>query len=271
MDAFPCCFRTVGILFRSNSPDKSASAPRVSPKLISTDRRLPVTSLSMRILAIDTALANCAAAVWDSGEGDARASILTEEIGRGHAERLMGMIGEVMAEASCAFTGLDRIAVTTGPGSFTGMRVGLSVARGFGLVLSKPVIGITTLAAIAAPHLKDFPETPLFVALEGKGEEIYCQLFNPGEDKHGDAEVRRLSELKAFLPEQVRFAGSAARAACRAAGYGDDRILSETAYPNVLDVAHLGMTADPKSAHPSPLYLRPPDAAPQTKGKIARL
>jgi tRNA threonylcarbamoyladenosine biosynthesis protein TsaB len=103
----------------------------------------------MRVLAIDTALANCAAAVLDDGSASACFETCGEEIGRGHAEKLMDMIGTVMAESSTAFSDLDRVAVTVGPGSFTGLRVGLAVARGFGLVLEKPVVGVTTLAAIA--------------------------------------------------------------------------------------------------------------------------
>ncbi|MEO9904108.1 MAG: tRNA (adenosine(37)-N6)-threonylcarbamoyltransferase complex dimerization subunit type 1 TsaB, partial [Nisaea sp.] len=103
----------------------------------------------MRVLAIDTALANCAVAVLDDSDENPCQFQRAEEIGRGHAERLMSMIGEVMAESSTAFTDLDRVIVTTGPGSFTGLRVGLSVAKGFGLVLEKPVVGVTTLAAIA--------------------------------------------------------------------------------------------------------------------------
>ncbi|MBO0346404.1 tRNA (adenosine(37)-N6)-threonylcarbamoyltransferase complex dimerization subunit type 1 TsaB [Roseibium sp. CAU 1637] len=225
----------------------------------------------MRILAIDTALVNCAVAVWDSDGVGVPPVLFCETIGRGHAERLTGMLGEAMAEASCAFSDLDRIAVTTGPGSFTGMRVGLSVARGFGLVLGKPVVGITTLAAMAKPFLGEVQTHPVFVSMEGKGEEIYCQLFGAEGVPRSPAEVRRLSELSETLPPETRFVGASSRRVVEAVGASTDRILSEAACPDVADVARLGVLADPKQARPVPLYLRPPDAAPQKKGKIARL
>src|ERR1700728_3269122 len=104
----------------------------------------------MLILAIDTALDACAACVLDA---DAARLIAQESqtMKRGHAEALMPLIGRVMKEAGIAFAALDRIAVTTGPGSFTGLRVGLSAARGIALAANKPVVGLTTLAAYAAP------------------------------------------------------------------------------------------------------------------------
>ncbi|MFC6654757.1 tRNA (adenosine(37)-N6)-threonylcarbamoyltransferase complex dimerization subunit type 1 TsaB [Roseibium salinum] len=164
----------------------------------------------MRVLAIDTALANCAAAVLDDGADTACFVACGEEIGRGHAERLMEMIGEVMAETSTAFSDLDRVAVTVGPGSFTGLRVGLAVARGFGLVLGTPVVGITTLAAIARACAREEDEAPLLVALTGKGEEVYCQEFTSAGVPSGEAAVRTLTELAATLPEGIRLSGSAA-------------------------------------------------------------
>src|ERR1700750_2023593 len=104
----------------------------------------------MLILAIDTALDACSAGVLDT-----RASKLIAQESlpsrRGHAEALMPLIARVMRQASLAFTARDRIAVTTGPGSFTGLRVGLSAARGIALAADRPVIGLTTLTAFAAP------------------------------------------------------------------------------------------------------------------------
>ncbi|MEO9526018.1 tRNA (adenosine(37)-N6)-threonylcarbamoyltransferase complex dimerization subunit type 1 TsaB [Roseibium sp.] len=224
----------------------------------------------MRLLAIDTALANCAAAVLDNDAGSACFEACAEEIGRGHAERLMDMIGEVMAETSTPFSSLDRVAVTIGPGSFTGMRVGLAVARGFGLVLGKPVVGITTLAAIARSAAPGDAGAPLLVALTGKGDEVYCQQFDASGAPAGQAGVLTFADLAANLPEGIRLAGSAAEKVAGECGIPTDRILSRRGFPCIRDVAELGMTADPARSSPSPLYLRPPDATPQTKGRIER-
>jgi len=224
----------------------------------------------MRVLAIDTALANCAAAVLDDGAASACFETCGEEIGRGHAEKLMEMIGTVMAESSTAFSDLDRIVVTVGPGSFTGLRVGLSVARGFGLVLDKPVVGITTLAAIARSCAPSDFAAPFLVALTGKGDEVYCQQFDAQGEPVGEAGVRTLSDLASTLPHGMRFAGSAAGSVAQAAGADDSRVLSKCPYPGIRAVAELGVLAAPQRASPSPLYLRPPDATPQTKGRIER-
>ena len=101
----------------------------------------------MRILAIDTALEACAAAVLDTAQGIvlARESIAMT---RGHAEALMPLIERVMVKSDGGFAALDRIAVTVGPGSFTGLRVGIAAARGLALAAGKPAIGLTTLAAL---------------------------------------------------------------------------------------------------------------------------
>ncbi len=224
----------------------------------------------MRILAIDTALANCAAAVLDDGLATACFETCGEEIGRGHAEKLMDMIGTVMAESSTAFSDLDRVAVTIGPGSFTGLRVGLSVARGFGLVLSKPIVGITTLAAIAQSCAPRDSGPPVLVALTGKGEEVYCQQFSASGDPVGEPGVQTLSELARTLAQDIRFAGSAAESVAQATGADNSRIISRCTYPGIRAVAELGLTTDPQLTSPSPLYLRPPDATPQKKGRIER-
>ncbi|MBO6508290.1 MAG: tRNA (adenosine(37)-N6)-threonylcarbamoyltransferase complex dimerization subunit type 1 TsaB [Roseibium sp.] len=224
----------------------------------------------MRVLAIDTALANCAAAVLDDGADTACYTAFDEQIGRGHAECLMDMIGEVMAETSTAFSDLDRIVVTVGPGSFTGLRVGLSVARGFGIVLHKPVVGVTTLAAIARNTAPRDQGAPLLVALTGKGDEVYCQEFDDCGQPIGEAGVRRLSDLAASLPQGIRLAGSAAEKVAGVMDLPADQVLSTIGFPEIRDVAELGLTADPSTSSPSPLYLRPPDATPQTKGRIER-
>src|SRR5260370_33883953 len=104
----------------------------------------------MLILAIDTALDACSAGVLDT---DAARLIALESqpMKRGHAEALMPLIACVIKQAGIAFASFDRVAVTTGPGSFTGLRVGLSAARGIGLAADKTVVSLTTLAACAVP------------------------------------------------------------------------------------------------------------------------
>src|ERR1700751_2488132 len=113
----------------------------------------------MLILAIDTALEACAAAVLDTGASKVIASE-SQAMKRGHAEALMPLIARVMKGSGLAFAALDRIAVTNGPGSFTGLRVGLSAARGVALAAGKPAVGVTTLAAYAAPVVSESGEHP---------------------------------------------------------------------------------------------------------------
>src|SRR3954467_14863614 len=129
----------------------------------------------MLILAIDTALDACAAAVLDT---DA-AKIIAQEseaMKRGHAEALMPLIARVMQVSGVAFAALDRIAVTTGPGSFTGLRVGLSAARGIALAAEKPVVGVTTLAAYAAPLVNRGGEHPVISAIDARHDHVYLQV-----------------------------------------------------------------------------------------------
>src|SRR6478672_10396180 len=119
----------------------------------------------MLILAIDTALDACAAAVLDT---DASKIIAQESraMKRGHAEALMPLIARVMKESGIGFAVLDRIAVTTGPGSFTGLRVGLSAARGIALAAGKPAVGLTTLTAYAASVVGQHSEQPVISAID---------------------------------------------------------------------------------------------------------
>ncbi|MDO1559290.1 tRNA (adenosine(37)-N6)-threonylcarbamoyltransferase complex dimerization subunit type 1 TsaB [Brevundimonas sp. 2R-24] len=101
----------------------------------------------MKLLAIDTALSACTAVVLADGR---LAAVRTEEMARGHQERLAPLVQEVMAEWGEGFTQLDRIGVTLGPGSFTGLRVGLAFAKGLALALDRPLVGVGTLEALAA-------------------------------------------------------------------------------------------------------------------------
>src|SRR6478752_197024 len=108
----------------------------------------------MRLLAIDTALSACAAAVFES-DTDEMLAYESIPMERGHAEALMPLIARVMDHARVEFRELGRVAVTVGPGSFTGLRVGISAARGIALACSCPAVGVSTLAAYAAPCIAE--------------------------------------------------------------------------------------------------------------------
>ena len=130
----------------------------------------------MLILAIDTALDACAAAVLDTSAGGVIAQE-SQAMKRGHAEALMPLIARVMKASGVAFAALDRIAATTGPGSFTGLRVGLSAARGIALAAGKPVVGVTTLTAFAAPIVSENGEPhPVLAAIDARHDHVYFQV-----------------------------------------------------------------------------------------------
>ncbi len=225
----------------------------------------------MKILALDTANSRCSAAVLvDGGEGNVETLFArNEELSRGHAERLMGMIEEVLAEAGLSLDAMDRIAVTRGPGSFTGLRVGMSVARGLGLVLDVPVIGITTLAAIAEGARDG--KRAVAVALAARNEEVYAQSFSADGTPQGDPSVVILEDFAKSLSEDTLLAGSAAsRIAEQRQDLADGALSGDAAAANIAAVARLALRASEPDGPPTPLYLRPPDAKPQTRFKIAR-
>lgn len=220
-------------------------------------------SLPMRLLAIDTALDACSVAVLDQDGGQARVTSACEILGRGHAERLMAMIGEVMAEASLPFAALDRIVVTAGPGSFTGLRVGLSAARGIALVVGAPAVGIGTLDALADMAREEAVEPcPVFAVLEAKGPEIYGQGFDADGTPLAAPAAIAAADFGRDLPPRALLAGGGAAKVVAACGRTDLRVAHEAAWPDIAAVVRLGAQADPLAHPPEPLYLRAPDAAP---------
>src|ERR1700749_2279846 len=106
----------------------------------------------MNILAADTALGACSAAILDDDKVLAHRFVAME---RGHAEAIAPMVDEAMRESGVSFAALDRLAVTTGPGTFTGQRVGLAFMRGLRVALKRPLIGVTTLATMAAQAMTE--------------------------------------------------------------------------------------------------------------------
>ena len=133
----------------------------------------------MRVLAIDTALEACSVAVLDTARADLRVQE-SLPMQRGHAEALMPLVAQILQSAQLDFTDLDRIAVTTGPGSFTGLRVGIAAARGIALATGKPAVGLSTLAAFAAPFIAADDSLPVVAAIDARHDHVYLQVFGPG-------------------------------------------------------------------------------------------
>jgi tRNA threonylcarbamoyladenosine biosynthesis protein TsaB len=218
----------------------------------------------MLILAIDTALDACAAAVLDT---DAATIIAQESLPmkRGHAEALMPLIARVMKASGVAFTSLDRVAVTTGPGSFTGLRVGLSAARGIALAAAKPVVGLTTLTAYAAPFVGENSAHPILSAIDARHDHVYFQVVSGDGGSLIKPKVAPISEaLEASRFGTPHLVGNAAKILA-------DRWPADAPPPSKVDmqpapdinwVAWLGAAVSPETAPAKPYYLRAPDAKP---------
>jgi len=218
----------------------------------------------MLILAIDTALDACAAAVLDTGTAKLVAQH-SQAMNRGHAEALMPFIARVMNEAGLPFAALDRIAVTTGPGSFTGLRVGLSAARGIALAAEKPVIGLTTLLAYAAPAVRENGEHVIISAIDARHDHVYFQVVRGDGSPLTEPKVAPVAEaLEASRFGAPHLVGNAAHLlAERWPGDAPPPVkVDAQGAPDIAWVARLGAAADPATAPARPFYLRPPDAKP---------
>jgi tRNA threonylcarbamoyladenosine biosynthesis protein TsaB len=219
----------------------------------------------MLILAIDTALDACAVAVLDT---DANRLIAreSESMQRGHAEALMPMIARVIAASRIGYSQLDRIAVTTGPGSFTGLRVGLSAARGIALAAGKPVVGLTTLTAFAAPLVSESDDTPILSAIDARHDQVYYQVVSGSGTTLLRPRVGPVDEaLDAARFGAPRLVGNAAQIlATRWPAHAEPPVaVDRQPAPDIAWVAWVGAAVSPENAPARPYYLRPPDAKPQ--------
>jgi tRNA threonylcarbamoyl adenosine modification protein YeaZ len=226
----------------------------------------------LRVLAIDTALGACSACVQQTGEAEplARETIFMD---RGHAEALLPLVDRVVSQTDGSFAGLDRVAVTIGPGSYTGLRIGIAAARAIGLAAGIPVVGVATLAAFLAPLMAGSPRGLLAAAIDAKHGQLYVQALAPGGRAIIPPSLMGVREAVRFLgsgPVMVGGSGGPLLAA-EAWSQGVETHVSEAALaPDIAWVARLGALADPAQALPKPLYLRGPDAKPQDAARIAR-
>jgi tRNA threonylcarbamoyladenosine biosynthesis protein TsaB len=218
----------------------------------------------MLILAIDTALDACAAGVLDTDAGKLIAQ-QSEAMKRGHAEALMPLIARVIKQAGIGFAALDRIAVTTGPGSFTGLRVGLSAARGIALAANKPVVGVTTLTAYAAPIVSESGTHPVISAIDARHNQVYFQAVSGDGSSLIRPQIGPIEEaLGAARFGAAYLVGNAA--ALLGQRWPADALppfkVDAQAAPDIAWVAWLGAAVSPNTAPARPFYLRAPDAKP---------
>ncbi|MEL6422334.1 MAG: tRNA (adenosine(37)-N6)-threonylcarbamoyltransferase complex dimerization subunit type 1 TsaB [Pseudomonadota bacterium] len=266
----------------------------------------------MRVFALDTCFNACSVGLVDVDASRSAAPKPPEVLAhrhmlmaRGHAEALPDMMVSVLEAAigGAANTGVteagvreagdapppcDRIAVTRGPGTFTGTRVGLSAARALALVWQVPVVGVGSLDAMALGALSLLRNEPghgeiptsLAVVRDARRGDVYLQVFDVGQDglpeARGQAQTVAVDKIAGSLGADVRlFVGSGAALAREAlATHREPAALPAVAFeelePDALHVATLGVLRDAQQAPPSPFYARPPDAKPQEGAALAR-
>ena len=228
----------------------------------------------MNILAFDTCFAACSAAVSVAvGTSVERIFSRFEPMHAGHAERLVPMVGEVMADAGLSFADLDRIGVTTGPGSFVGTRVGVSAARAFALTCRAPVFGISSLAAMARQAaLVLQPSTDICVVVDVRRGEVYAQVFDStGLDAKSDPQLLTFAEAaKISNTQSIVYVGSGATDVCALAS---GRATVSHVLALAIDAQFLTVPLsrkETKTGRIEPFYLRPPDAKPSTAAPLQR-
>ncbi len=211
----------------------------------------------MIVLALDTATYACSAALWRDGAILARR---LAPMARGQSEALLPMVAAVMAEAGLGFGGLDLLAVTVGPGTFTGIRIGLAAARGLALASGLPLAGITTPEAVAAaiPAAERAGRT-VVVAIESKREDLWAQAFTADLAPLGPPAALSPAAAAALAPGDVVVAGDAAD---RVLALRPDALAATApGWPDAAGVAELAARhwAAGTALPPEPLYLRPAD------------
>lgn len=226
----------------------------------------------MRILALDSATTACSVAAWADG------SILAverAELARGQAEALLPMVDRVCRAAGLACGDFDRLAVTVGPGHFTGLRVGLAAARGLALAAGKPLVGVTTLAAVAAAVTDaELAARVLVVALDSKRAEPYFQAFDSARRPLSAPCAQAIAAYATGLlarPPAGGFvvAGDAGETLVAALAARGAAVIRSAAPPRPDAAAVAGLAADvaPPATFPAPLYIHPVETTTPKAGR----
>jgi len=210
------------------------------------------------VLAFDCATGPISVVLWQDGRILARGD---DPRLQGQAESLVPMIGAVLDQAGLRPADIDRIGVTLGPGSFTGVRISLAAARGLALATGAPIFGASTLEILAAAL--PAAARPTLAALDAGRGEVYAQLFGPAGTPLGEPAAVALPVVASLVPAgRLRLAGSGA-ALVAAALHRDDLDLEPSALPDAAALAQWVASRPPPVASapaPEPIYLRAPDA-----------
>ncbi|EJF91248.1 tRNA (adenosine(37)-N6)-threonylcarbamoyltransferase complex dimerization subunit type 1 TsaB [Bartonella tamiae] len=224
----------------------------------------------MMILALDTGLKNCAVALVNNGEIVAR---ISDTIGKGHAEKLIEQLSMLFHEAHISFDDVDRFAVNVGPGSFTGVRIGVSSARALSLAFKKPSIGVSSLEAMAYQTVinmgsENIKKTAIVCVMDAGRGLVYRQDFQSTMHPITPPQLLARENFAFHLPNDYILAGPYAGDLGLVMTLESDRIIQFDA-PDIVSYAFL---AENKkfSELPKPLYLRDADAKPQTGYALAR-
>ena len=221
----------------------------------------------MKILAIDTSLAATACCIWDN-ENEQIDFEETQPMARGHAEALMPLVMRAAAKAPTGLKGVERIAVTVGPGSFTGLRIGISAARALAQVLKIPVVGVSALSALAAPEVLANREVDIVPVIDARHGNVFFQMISGAGKTLAPARKASIAEVAGQLTGRtVRVLGNieddavsllAQRASAKVQ-------FQRVTVPDIVSVARLGAIADPAFAPARPLYLSAADAKPSVE------
>ncbi|MEN9709132.1 MAG: hypothetical protein RIQ68_1540 [Pseudomonadota bacterium] len=225
----------------------------------------------MKLLAIDTSQAAVSACIM--GDDGAILARETLPMARGHAEALLPLLERLSKAAAIPFSSLGRIAVVVGPGSFTGIRIGIAAGRAIGLAAGVPVVGVSSLAAFAALLIGREGAGVIAAAVDAKHGQVYVQGFTAKGQPLAPPRITNVRDaVRTLGAGPLVFAGSGATMmAIEAWSLGAEaEVAGETITPDIGFVARLGAIADPATAPARPYYLKPPDAKPQANGAIAR-
>jgi tRNA threonylcarbamoyladenosine biosynthesis protein TsaB len=219
------------------------------------------------LLAIETSDRLCGACVLDESTGGIVAT-KTIDIGKGHAELLMGVIEDVLRQGDLAYANLTKIAVCVGPGSFTGIRVGVSAALGFSIALDIPVLGVTSLQGLALEHTA--AASDILCLIDAHRGDVYAQSFSAkGLPLNAPAQIS--------LDEFANMPALQSSLLCGSGVVVLQALFPDLNLPNI-DRALLSKVESIAQAasdaamcvEPKPLYLRRPDAKPQESYTLAR-